>query len=202
MAYAKQALNPDAAEPDDEFAKLGGSANDPLTEALRNAFRTVLGRADAAAAATGADPYDQLGGRAQDRLSVAVRESMRKVLGPLDRTAGGSSGIEQQVAFRRSMTPLGGGEPVGKASGPAMLFEERGNAPIDEPTEVAGGFAAGDMGTTVQDFVSANCRAGIYSVLPRQFLGMTIGQVLSIAQSGDAAARSCIKLLGQDRFRK
>ena len=70
------------------------------------------------------------------------------------------------------------------------------------PTIVAGGFADDQLGLTVQEFVSTHCRASIYSVLPSEFLGMTIDEVMAIARSGDAAARRCLKLLGRERFRK
>ena len=67
---------------------------------------------------------------------------------------------------------------------------------------VAGGFTDEQLGLTVQGFVSAYCQASIYSVLPGQFLAITIQEVAAAARSGDAAARRCLKLLGQDRFRK
>src|SRR5947209_1914923 len=85
--------------PDDEYSRLGGSATDPLSQALSNAFRTVFERNKAAAAqaanftrnSAGApaepDEFDRLGGGAQDPLSVAVRNAMRKVLAPAGNTS-------------------------------------------------------------------------------------------------------------------
>jgi hypothetical protein len=67
---------------------------------------------------------------------------------------------------------------------------------------VAGGFEPGQENMTVQEFVSAYCLGSINRELPGQFYGMTILDVQLIAQTGDAAARRCIKLLNQGRFRK
>ncbi|MFO1183603.1 MAG: hypothetical protein U1E56_02295 [Bauldia sp.] len=89
---------PPADQPDDEFSKLGGSANDPLSNALRNAFRKVFGRIDAEASAAGLDPYDQLGNGAQDPLTVAVRESMRKVLGPVEQAGNAPAQVASNVS--------------------------------------------------------------------------------------------------------
>ncbi len=67
---------------------------------------------------------------------------------------------------------------------------------------VAGGVEPGQQGMTEQDFVSAYCGASINRVLPGQFYDMTIADVMAMASTGDSAARRCIKLLNQDRFRK
>jgi hypothetical protein len=58
------------------------------------------------------------------------------------------------------------------------------------------------MGMTVQAFASANCKAIINREIPTEFLDETIGYVLDLAASGDAAANKCIKLLSRGRFRK
>jgi len=55
---------------------------------------------------------------------------------------------------------------------------------------------------TVRQFVSKYCRGSINSELPGQFEGVTIGDMLAMAKGGDAAARTCAKLLKEPRFRK
>jgi hypothetical protein len=67
---------------------------------------------------------------------------------------------------------------------------------------LAGGIAPEQRGMRVQDFVSAYCQARIHRVLPGQFLDMTIAEVMSLAKTGDAAARRCLKLLRGDEHRK
>jgi hypothetical protein len=70
------------------------------------------------------------------------------------------------------------------------------------PLHPVGGFEPEHLGMTVQDFVSAYCSGNIRSVLPGQFLGSTISEVMQAAKRGDAPARRCLKILGRDRFRK
>jgi hypothetical protein len=86
-----------------------------------------------------------------------------------------------------------------------------GEAPPDDPArsrdptgpvQLAGGFKEGDLDLTVQKFVAMNCRGRIHAELPGQFYGMTIKDVIAADERGDRAARTCIKLLKQDRFRK
>ncbi len=67
---------------------------------------------------------------------------------------------------------------------------------------LAGGFAKDQLKMSVQAFASGHCQGRVFRRLPSQFLGMLISQVMSLAKGGNAAARSCIKILGQDRFRK
>ncbi len=68
--------------------------------------------------------------------------------------------------------------------------------------QIAGGFTDDQTSMTVQSFVSGYCRGGIRSVLPGQFLGMTINEVMAIAKTGNADARTCLKILREGRFRK
>jgi hypothetical protein len=68
--------------------------------------------------------------------------------------------------------------------------------------QVAGGFEKEHMGMSVQSFVSANCKGRIRSVLPQQFLELSISDVMKAAKSGDRAARPCLKILGRDEYRK
>jgi hypothetical protein len=50
--------------------------------------------------------------------------------------------------------------------------------------------------------MSANCQGKIKEVMPGQFLDLTIGEVQSLAAQGNAAARTCLKLLGREDYRK
>lgn len=68
--------------------------------------------------------------------------------------------------------------------------------------QVAGGFSASDLTSTVGAFVSQNCLGSVSGEIPGQLQGMTIQSVIDLAKNGDRAARKCIKLLKQDRFRK
>jgi hypothetical protein len=67
---------------------------------------------------------------------------------------------------------------------------------------LAGGFTKEELSLTVDDFVAQKCEGRVRRVLPGQFLESTIGDVMGAAKSGDAAARRCLKLLREDRFRK
>jgi hypothetical protein len=58
------------------------------------------------------------------------------------------------------------------------------------------------MDMTVQGFISAFCLGNINRVLPGQFYDKTLAEVTKLADSGDAPARSCMKLLGRDDYRK
>ncbi len=79
-----------------------------------------------------------------------------------------------------------------------------GEAPDGTLIEPAGtsGFSRDEQQMTVQQFRSAYCNADIRAVLPGQFGPMTIAEVIMAAKGGDAAARKCLKLLGEKRFRK
>ena len=65
-----------------------------------------------------------------------------------------------------------------------------------------GGFSEGQLDMTVQGFMSTYCQGRIRAEIPGQFLDMRIRDVQSLKQDGDQAAAKCIKILGQDRFRK
>jgi hypothetical protein len=65
-----------------------------------------------------------------------------------------------------------------------------------------GGISLDERGLSFQDFVSRRCIASIYEVLPKQFLETDIEDVLSQKDAGNKAARQCIKLLNEGRFRK
>jgi len=67
---------------------------------------------------------------------------------------------------------------------------------------LAGGFEKEDMGKTVQEFVAEKCLGKIHSVLPGQFLGATIADMLSQAKAGNRAAATCKKLIERNEYRK
>ncbi len=69
-------------------------------------------------------------------------------------------------------------------------------------TTLVGGFEPGDSDRTVQEFMSANCQGRIRSKMPSQFLEMTIGEVQELADRGNKQARTCIKIIGRDDYRK
>jgi hypothetical protein len=72
----------------------------------------------------------------------------------------------------------------------------------DAEIDLAGGFSPDQMDMTVQGFISAFCLGNINRVLPGQFYDKTLAEVTKLADSGDAPARSCMKLLGRDDYRK
>jgi hypothetical protein len=88
---------------------------------------------------------------------------------------------------------------VGSDAGEAF-----GVAPEGTGVDAAGtsAFTNDQKDMTVQSFRSAYCLGSIREVLPGQFNDMTINQVINLAKQGDSSARRCLKILGQDRFRK
>ncbi len=69
-------------------------------------------------------------------------------------------------------------------------------------TQVAGGFTSDDMTKTVSQFASDNCEGRVRRELPGEYLDLTIGEVLALAQSGSASAKKCKKLLERPDYRK
>jgi hypothetical protein len=98
--------------------------------------------------------------------------------------------------------------PVGNPDGGRWTSTDGGGETslLSNPGRVgvplAGGFTGEQAGLTVQSFISSYCRASIHRVLPGQFYQMTIAEVMAAARAGDAAARTCLKLLGRDDYRK
>jgi hypothetical protein len=92
----------------------------------------------------------------------------------------------------------------GGGSGDASHQSESASHRRKPPTSfrVAGGFEKEHLGMSVQSFVSANCKGRIRAVLPQQFLELSINDVMKAAKSGDRAARTCLKILGRDEYRK
>ncbi|MGL4324559.1 MAG: hypothetical protein ACRCTD_11035 [Beijerinckiaceae bacterium] len=69
------------------------------------------------------------------------------------------------------------------------------------PIHLAGGFEPHHMQMTVQSFKSKYCLGYIQSKIPREFLGITIEQLLIEERRGTPGAHRCYKLLNEDRFR-
>ena len=101
----------------------------------------------------------------------------------------------------------GGGGGAGRDHGVAAQTLSEVNdstKPGDDAARIqlAGGLTDDQLNLTVQTFVSTYCLGSINRQLPGQFMGVTIADVMAEAQRGNAAARMCLKLLMQDRWRK
>lgn len=78
-----------------------------------------------------------------------------------------------------------GGQWVGGDGASAHPSEKpRSGSENSSGITLAGGFEQNQLGTRVQDFVSAHCKGKIRSVLPGQFLGLTIEDVMKAAKGG------------------
>ena len=96
-------------------------------------------------------------------------------------------------------TGEGGSE---QASGRNSVREGGAKRPPSPDLRFAGGFTREDLDRSVQSFVAASCKGRIRSVLPQQFLDSTIADVMQAAKRGDRAARTCLKILSRDEYRK
>jgi hypothetical protein len=97
----------------------------------------------------------------------------------------------------------GGGQWTDGGGSGAGFAISRDESSTPTPTiRLAGGFEPEHLGMTVEEFSAALCRGSINRKLPGQFLGMTIADVLAAKRAGNQAARMCIKLPNEDRFRK
>ena len=75
----------------------------------------------------------------------------------------------------------------------------------EEPQDAAakkGGIPKAVMDWSVRKFVSSFCKGSINSELPGQFEETSLADLIAMAKGGDAAAKTCYKLLNQPRFRK
>jgi hypothetical protein len=77
-----------------------------------------------------------------------------------------------------------------------------GEAPDGTPIEPVAGIPDDKLNWTTQQFMSAYCKGRIREVMPGQFLNMQIGDVIALANQGNAAANRCLKLLKQGEYRK
>jgi hypothetical protein len=78
---------------------------------------------------------------------------------------------------------------------------------LDDPNVIpvarrSGGLPRAVWKETVRQFVSRACRASINRELPGQFEDVEIGELLELARGGDRAARTCVKLLERQKYRK
>ena len=92
-----------------------------------------------------------------------------------------------------------GDEPTSDGGGSDDAF---GIAPDGTEIEGVAGIPDSEKNSTVQSFMSKYCNAGIRAEMPGQFLQMPIADVMALAKSGDASARTCLKLLSRGRFQK
>jgi hypothetical protein len=107
-----------------------------------------------------------------------------------------------RLKYHPAQPRIPAGQPGGGQWASGSDAEGGGDGSSDEGILLAGGIHEADKSLTVQQYVSGNCRAGIYEVLPGEFLGMSISEVERIAKSGNAKARRCLKLLDRDQYRK
>jgi hypothetical protein len=101
--------------------------------------------------------------------------------------------------------PAGSGRESGRWAGgesPAPVAPHDATPHGEARVVLAGGFTSEDMNLTVDQFASRHCEGRIQRQIPGQYRGSTISELLAAADAGDAAAKRCKKLLGQDRFRK
>ncbi len=56
--------------------------------------------------------------------------------------------------------------------------------------------------STVREFVARYCKGKINRELPGQFENVTIEDVFNLARGGDRAAKTCLKLLDREEYRK
>lgn len=100
-------------------------------------------------------------------------------------------------------TPWENGEGDEPADGSDFgLGEAFGTAPDGTTVDAVAGIPDNEKNSTVQSFMSRYCNAGIRAEMPGQFLQMPIAEVMARAKSGDASARTCLKLLSRGRFQK
>ena len=80
-----------------------------------------------------------------------------------------------------------GSDPSADHSGPSL--------PIEQVQ-----FSKEEREMTAQGFISANCKASIYSVFPSEFLDLTIGEIQAMPHSKKTS--TCLKLLKRPDYRK
>lgn len=153
--------------------------------------------------------FESRTGMAALRLAQAAEQE------PLSRIRDELDDIRRVLVLRREMkyspdqprdwhgrwTDGGGGEAA-SGEGTTESGESFGEAPDGTKVESIAGIPDNEKNSTVQSFMSRYCDAGIRAVMPGQFLNEPIQRVMELAKAGDPAARRCLKLLGQERFRK
>lgn len=93
--------------------------------------------------------------------------------------------------------------PAGQPGG-GQWGDGSGNEQNDKVLEIdlIGNFTRDQRGMTGQAFMSKYCSGRIRSVFPSEFADVKIGEIEALAKSGDARARTCIKLFSRPAYRK
>lgn len=138
-----------------------------------------------------------------DKATFLTQNEKRAAVGygPVD----GGDALAQKASFNPGQLRIPAGQPGG-----GQWTTESGESVVpvaDRPGDRRGGRRGGGLpqavwNFTVRQFVSRYCRASINRELPGQFQDLTIGELLDIARGGDRAARTCVKLLQRNEYRK
>lgn len=92
----------------------------------------------------------------------------------------------------------GGDQPANR---PILAWTLPAGTASDAPMPIGQvGFTEAERKLTAQQFISQNCEARILREFPSEYLGLTIGEILSGPQT--AKAKTCKKLLSRPDYRK
>lgn len=105
------------------------------------------------------------------------------------------------LAFERRYSEDQPRVPAGEPGAGQWTEGDGGDSP-DAFIIPIGGFTDDQLNMTVQNFMSRYCLGHIRAEIPGQFLDTKIRDVQSLKAGGNQAATKCIKILGQDIFRK
>jgi len=98
-------------------------------------------------------------------------------------------------------TDEGGGGGDKPANRPLLAWTPSAGTASDAPMPIGQvGFSEAERKMTAQQFISANCVAGIHRVFPSEFLGLTIREIETMPHSQKAGR--CLKLLRRPEYRK
>ncbi|MBL8590566.1 MAG: HK97 family phage prohead protease [Methylobacteriaceae bacterium] len=156
--------------------------------------------------------FPMLAGARVERKRMASAASLRPAPRPASRVVWRDRAVAVLVSLdaarldlARRYRPDQPRDEMGKwvfDGGPRRRPGAGGGGASGEPGLViaAGGFTPEQLDMSVQLFVSAFCQGNINSVLPGQFMDWKVGDVQRLAKSGDARARTCLKLLGRPDY--
>jgi len=117
--------------------------------------------------------------------------------GPLEE---GGDALTRKYRPDQARDEIGRWTEEGDGADPAESIADNANAiPV---ARRSGGLPRAVWKETVRQFVSARCKASINRELPGQFEDIEIGELLELARGGDRAARTCVKLLERQKYRK
>ena len=128
--------------------------------------------------------------RGYERSRIAAQDAGHKLLRSLKRL--------ERWFYASKFSPDQPRAPAGAPDGGQWISDGAEAAII----ELIAGITLEQMDMSVQGFISAFCKGSINEVLPSEFLEEKIGTVSNLAKSGDAAARTCMKLLSRGEYRK